>query len=198
VTDSRLLNAQGRQERVKLLLTRNLSLHEIAEAVGASLRTINYDIKEIRLEAAATLSRSNVVDLAATMLIRSEARHRELWALFARADAAPLQGLEAAAAIRLKLNILKELSRQTSGELAILVKLGIVIPADQESMAAMKALALLNSLPTTELELALSQDTEHFIATLRRNFGDAGMNELFGEGWSLQMSSDIPSAVHSG
>jgi hypothetical protein len=189
VNDSRLLEAEARQERIKVLLTRNLSLREIADAVGASLRTVSYDVKQIRQEAAATLSRSNVVELAATMLIRSEARHRELWALFARADAAPPQGLAAAAAITLKLNIIKELSRQTSGELQILVRLGIVVPAKKESMVGMKALTLLNSLPPSELELAVSQDTEHFVATLRRNLGDAGMTELFGEGWSLQAPS---------
>ena len=45
----------------------------------------------------------------------------------------------------LKLNILKELSRQISGELEILVTLGIEIHREKESMVGMKTLTLLNS-----------------------------------------------------
>jgi DNA-binding CsgD family transcriptional regulator len=178
LTDSRHLSAQARQERVKLLLIRNLSLSEIADALGVSLRTVNYDVKQIREEAAAKLSRLTVFDLAVTMQARSDARHRVLWSLFAQVDAAERSGLAMAKAVTLKLNILKELSRQTTKEQEMLVRLGIVIPAEKESNLDMKALTLLNSVPPAVLGRSLTEDPKQFVETMRMNLGDAAMTEL--------------------
>src|SRR5205814_999270 len=99
-----------------------------------------------------SLSQSDVLTVAAAFLNRSETRHRELWALFSQVDRGFGDDPEKTKikdpfkAILLKLNIVKELERQTNNEIALLQKLGIVYQAPKELVLDMKAATLLNSL----------------------------------------------------
>jgi Trp operon repressor len=179
---------EARKERVRRLLARNLTLREIAEACGVSERTIKYDVAEIRKEAAEALSHSDVMTVAAAVLNRSEARHRELWGLFTKVDGVGATQEERDKtkvtkpfdAITLKLNIIKELERETAREVEILQKLGVIYQAPKEIVIDMKAVTLLDQLPPAELERALTLDTEGFMQVLRTNFGEDAMQEIIG------------------
>jgi DNA-binding CsgD family transcriptional regulator len=128
MTDSRRQNTKDRQERIKLLSARNLSVPEIAEALGVSERTVMYDKKRIRQEMADTLSRSSSRDHAAKMLNRSNARHRQLWSLYAAAT--EHSKLLPAASIKRRLKILGSLMSESWKEVELQLKLGIVEPAE--------------------------------------------------------------------
>jgi len=125
MTDSRRQNTKDRQERIKLLSARNLSVSEIAEALGVSVRTVMYDKKRNRQETADTLSRSSSRDHAAKMLNRSNARQRQLWLLYAAAR--EHSKLPPAASIKRRLlKILSSLASESWKEVELQLKLGIV------------------------------------------------------------------------
>ncbi len=167
----RLVDPRVRRERVKALIARNLSRRAIAKELQVSERTVAYDAAKIRREAAENISRASVLEIAADVIQRCNARQRELWRLFLLADQVDAR----ATAIVLKLGILKQLARESEREIGILLKLGIVSPATEGESASLKAITLLNSIPAGELELALGCDTEEFLDVLRRNLGDEAM-----------------------
>jgi len=164
MTDSRRLNAQARQERIKELLAQELSVSEIAKAVGASKRTVDNDIKMICEETAAARSPSSARGLAATMLNRSNFRQRDLGSLYDEADGSELSPAES---IKLRLDLLTALGREDSKEVDLLVNLGVVDP-DAQSGFVPKSILLLNALPPWVSEDILVPLPPHGIRALVR------------------------------
>lgn len=142
-----------RRDRVRNLMARRLIGREIARALSVSERTIDTDIAAIRLEMNRELKLQTVMDVAADIRRRTQARERELWLLFQNAKGVGSEGV--------KLAVLRQLRESEAQELKQLQGLGLVEEAPKKIQAEVRMLAALEDLPAAMLaELAEAPDLE--------------------------------------
>lgn len=162
------IRIRARRDKVKVLLARQLTAGEIANALAVSARTIENDIRAVRRELAAELSSKTTLDWAGHVWKNYVARQRELWLMF-----------QSEKQNSIKLALAREMRNSDRDVMASLQSLGVAHRQPEQLQVESRILAQLKTLDSGTLEqIANARDQRSLEQALGAFVGTEAVREL--------------------
>jgi len=159
--------ALDRRENVGHLLGRGLTLRQIAREIGASLRSVERDVRGIRVARREALSQVSVEDVGGNVIAAAASRRSRLETLYL-----------AAADPFLQLKLLRAMLENDVAEIDALQTLGVIFKATPKVTAFMSHVAAFSALPVDVLDRIASGTAEEGIEIARQQLGQEAVTAL--------------------
>lgn len=204
--DTEVLAVAMRRRKVATLLSRRLSIEQIAEAISVSVGTVNNDIRAIRARMARELSEWSVLDIANDMRQRSIMRDLELFSALEKAKMPTGPVRDAGGKVTsyerphgdfmAQKMFLAEMRLNAKDELQLMQSLGVVYKAPERMAVDMKVMTQLEILPQDTLAaLADASDPDDFKRLLAAAVGVEQATALLGVPMAQLSAGPIEDAV---